>query len=91
MDAFACQHCNAVPELVVDGRAQLSIVRRAPGCLTLQAQVRARWPDEPASLPRQRRHRSSVGQRGDAGTAPCGHASSSGWRSGHVGGAGNAR
>jgi hypothetical protein len=39
---FACQHCTAVPELVVDGKAQLSIVRHAPGCLTLQAQVRAR-------------------------------------------------
>jgi hypothetical protein len=32
MEAFACQHCNAVPELVVDGRAQLSIVRHALGC-----------------------------------------------------------
>ncbi len=39
------QHCTAVPELVVDGRAQLSIVRHAPGCPTLLAQVRTRWPD----------------------------------------------
>jgi hypothetical protein len=46
MDMFACQHCSAVPELVTDGRAQLSVVRHALGCATLQAQVRARWPDE---------------------------------------------
>ena len=51
MDMFACQYCSAVPELVVDGRAQLSIVRHALGCPTLLAQVRARWPDEPARFP----------------------------------------
>jgi hypothetical protein len=47
---FDCPHCNAAPELVVDDRAQLSVVRHALDCLTLQAQVRARWP-EPAGLP----------------------------------------
>ena len=46
MDMFTCQHCSAVPELVVDGRAQLSIVRHRLGCPTLQAQVRGRWLDE---------------------------------------------
>jgi hypothetical protein len=53
MDVFACQHCSAAPELVVDGRAQLSIVRHALGCPTLLAQVRARWPDEPTQPPGQ--------------------------------------
>lgn len=47
----ACQHCQAPPELVIDGRAQLSIVRHGLGCPILQAQVRARWPDEPTRLP----------------------------------------
>jgi hypothetical protein len=31
MDVFARQHRNAVSELVVDGRAQLAIVRHALG------------------------------------------------------------
>ena len=63
MDALACQRCSAVPERVVDGRAQLPIVRHAPGFLTLQAQVRARWPTKRRAFrTRQRRHRSSVGQ-----------------------------
>ncbi|MCV7100903.1 MULTISPECIES: hypothetical protein [Mycobacterium] len=51
MDVFACQHCPAAPELIVDGRAQLSIVRHNLGCPTLLAQVRARWPDQPTKLP----------------------------------------
>jgi len=51
MDVFTCQHCDAAPERLVDGKAQLAIVRHTPGCATLQAQVRARWPHEPATLP----------------------------------------
>ena len=51
MDVFSCQHCDAAPELVVDGRAQLSIVRHAFDCPTLLAQVRTRWPAQPARLP----------------------------------------
>ncbi len=50
-DVFCCQHCTAVPELLVDGKAQLAIVRHALGCPTLLAQVRNRWPDELARLP----------------------------------------
>jgi hypothetical protein len=38
MDVFACQHCDAAPELIVDGRAHLSIVCRTLGSPTLQAQ-----------------------------------------------------
>jgi hypothetical protein len=34
---FTCQHCEAVPELVVDGGAQVSIVRHTLGCPTLCA------------------------------------------------------
>jgi hypothetical protein len=37
---FACKHCNTAPELLVDGQAQLAIVRHAAGCPTLLAQVR---------------------------------------------------
>ena len=57
MDVFACQHCNAAPELVTDGNAEVSVVRHAVDCPTLQAQVRARWrdrtglPDTPAQVP----------------------------------------
>ena len=50
-DVFTCQTCKAVPETVVDGRPQLSIVRHALGCPTLLAQTRTRWPDKPARLP----------------------------------------
>ena len=39
-----------MPELLVDCRAQLSIVRHAAGCPTLLAQVRTRWPDETARV-----------------------------------------
>jgi hypothetical protein len=48
---FACQTCAAAPELITDGNAQLSVVRHTLGCPTLQAQVRARWPDHPTGLP----------------------------------------
>jgi hypothetical protein len=41
---FTCTHCNAVPEQVVDGNAQLAIVRHDLGCPTLLAQTRVRWP-----------------------------------------------
>lgn len=75
MDMFACQHCSAVPELVIDGRAQLSIVRHALGCLTLQAQVRARWPrNQPAFQTRRPRCRLSAEPHSGGGTASCGHA-----------------
>jgi len=37
---FTCTHCNAVPELVVDGNAQLAIVRHDLG-----------WPDAPPHRP----------------------------------------
>jgi hypothetical protein len=61
MDVFSCQHCSAFPELLVDGRAQLSVVRHSLGCTTLLAQVRARWPlsttlpDTPAQVPFEQR------------------------------------
>ncbi|MGB8207227.1 MAG: hypothetical protein WCF69_06370 [Mycobacterium sp.] len=42
---FACQSCAAVPELLVDCRAQLSIFRHAAGCPTLLAQLRTRAPE----------------------------------------------
>jgi hypothetical protein len=45
MDVFAA------PELLADGKAQLAIVRHAPGCATLLAQVGGRWPAQPARLP----------------------------------------
>jgi hypothetical protein len=48
---FSCHHCNAAPELIIDGRAHMSIVRHGPCCPTLLAQVRSRWPAEPAGLP----------------------------------------
>jgi hypothetical protein len=41
---FTCTHCEAVPELVVTGNAQLSIVRHKLGCPTLMAQARAGPP-----------------------------------------------
>jgi hypothetical protein len=45
LDVFACPHCEAAPELVIDGRAQLSIVRHArPG-------EPIRLPDTPAQIP----------------------------------------
>lgn len=50
MELFACQHCDAMPELLVDGRAQLSVVRHGLDCPTRVAQVRARWPLK-ATLP----------------------------------------
>jgi hypothetical protein len=49
IDAFACQHCTAAPEPLPD--SNLVVVRHGLGCPTLQAQVRARWPDEPTRLP----------------------------------------
>jgi hypothetical protein len=42
-DLFTCAHCNAVPEQIIDGNAQLAIVRHELGCPTLVAQVRVRW------------------------------------------------
>lgn len=48
---FTCTRCNAVPDQVVDGKAQLAIVRHKLGCPTLLAQVRTRWADEPVGLP----------------------------------------
>ncbi|MBS4729710.1 hypothetical protein MSM1_15620 [Mycobacterium sp. SM1] len=51
MDVFACQHCAAMPEMIIDGRAQLSIVRHSLGCPTLLTQVRTRWPIEAEKLP----------------------------------------
>jgi len=40
-----CAHCDATPELIADGRAQLSIVRHELGCPTLLAQTRTLWAD----------------------------------------------
>jgi hypothetical protein len=51
VDVFACQHCSAAPELVIQDRARLSVVRHTLGCPTLVAQVRARWPLATAALP----------------------------------------
>jgi hypothetical protein len=51
VEPFARTHCNARPELVTDRGAEVSIVRHDLGCATLEAQVRARWPFEPATLP----------------------------------------
>lgn len=51
VDVFACTACSAVPELVTDGNAKVSVVRHRPGCAVLQAQVRTRWPLTPATLP----------------------------------------
>jgi hypothetical protein len=45
---FTCSHCDAVPERVVEGKAQLAIVRHELGCPTLLAQCRVRWA-EPAT------------------------------------------
>ena len=44
MDVFACQHCNAAPELIVDGNAKVSVVRHRPACTVLVAKTRSRWP-----------------------------------------------
>jgi hypothetical protein len=44
MDVFSCPVCKVTPELVVDGNAQLAIVRHKLGCATLMAQTRTRWP-----------------------------------------------
>jgi hypothetical protein len=41
---FTCTRCDAAPELVVDGKAQIAIVRHELGCPTLLAQTRTRWP-----------------------------------------------
>jgi hypothetical protein len=41
---FTCQHCNAVPERVVDGKATIAVVRHKLNCPTLMAQTRTRWP-----------------------------------------------
>jgi hypothetical protein len=41
---FTCTHCNVVPERVVDGKAEIAIVRHQLGCPTLMAQTRTRWP-----------------------------------------------
>jgi hypothetical protein len=46
---FACQHCSAAAEPIPG--SNLAVVRHAPHCETLQAQVRARWPLTPATLP----------------------------------------
>jgi hypothetical protein len=40
---FTRTHCNAVPEQIGDGKAQLAIVRHQLGCPTLVTQVRVRW------------------------------------------------
>ena len=47
---FTCTHCDAVPEQVVDGNAQLAIVRHKLSCPTLLAQTRTRWPAQVALL-----------------------------------------
>jgi hypothetical protein len=41
---FTCSHCNAVPEQVVHGKAEIAIVRNQLGCPTLLVQTRTRWP-----------------------------------------------
>ena len=42
---FTCTHCNAVPEQIVEGKAQLAIVRHRLECPTLLAQTRTRWAE----------------------------------------------
>jgi hypothetical protein len=61
-DVFACTVCSAVPELVAEGSARLSVIRHAPGCPLLLRQAKTRWPlitaelpDTPAQVPFGRR------------------------------------
>jgi hypothetical protein len=51
VDVFACPVCNATPELVAEGNAQLAIIRHQLGCPTLLAQSRGRWAEPPTALP----------------------------------------
>jgi hypothetical protein len=62
IDVFACTVCSAVPELVVEGSARLSVIRHAPGCPLLLWHSKTRWPliaaelpDAPAPVPFARR------------------------------------
>jgi hypothetical protein len=62
VDVFACTVCSAVPELVAQGSARLSVIRHAPGCPLLLRQTKTRWPliaaelpDPPAQVPFARR------------------------------------
>lgn len=62
VDLFACTVCSAVPELVAEGSARLSVIRHAPGCPLLVRQAKTRWPliaaelpDAPAQVPFARR------------------------------------
>jgi hypothetical protein len=62
VDLFACTVCSAVPELVAEGSARLSVIRHAPGCPLLLRQAKTRWPliaaelpDTPAQVPFTRR------------------------------------
>jgi hypothetical protein len=65
---FACEQCNASPELVAAGKSQLSVVRHRDDCPLLQQRIRERWaPPAPERLPAtpppsrydKRRHRAS--------------------------------
>lgn len=65
IDVFACTVCSAVPELVTEGSARLSVIRHAPGCPLLLRQAKTRWPliaaelpDTPAQVPFKRRAQS---------------------------------
>jgi hypothetical protein len=49
VDVFSCRQCTAEAEPIPD--SNLAVVRHAFDCETLQAQVRARWPLTPATLP----------------------------------------
>jgi hypothetical protein len=62
VDVFACTVCSAVPELVTERSARLSVIRHAPGCPLLLRQTKTRWPliaaelpDPPAQVPFARR------------------------------------
>jgi hypothetical protein len=62
IDVFACTVCSAVPELVTEGSARLSVIRHASGCPLLLRQAKTRWPliaaelpDLPAQVPFKRR------------------------------------
>lgn len=62
IDVFACTVCSAVPELVTEGSARLSVIRHAAGCPLLLRQAKTRWPliaaelpDTPAQVPFERR------------------------------------
>jgi hypothetical protein len=62
VDVFACTVCSAVPELVAEGSARLSVIRHAPACPLLLRQAKTRWPliaaelpDAPAQVPFGRR------------------------------------